>query len=219
MCQPCLCRSVFCTKRNPIARTLRHYGSCLVSSLALCSPTQAVGVWCCADVYSFALLADEAEELDGSGAGGLSRQQRDGQPTYGFDKDYWEQHWHRGRDGGPGSMRSSPPNPHLAREIGGLQPGTVLDAGCGAGGEAIWLASTGWQVTAADISSEALARAAERATTSGVADRVGWVETDLGSWDPARSSTWSPRTTRTRRCRSWSSTTGSPHGSSLAAPC
>ena len=44
-----------------------------------------------------------------------------------------------------------------------LTPGTALDAGCGAGAEAIWLAAAGWQVTAADISSQSLARAAERA--------------------------------------------------------
>jgi SAM-dependent methyltransferase len=106
--------------------------------------------------------------------------------TNGFDKDFWEQRWRSGRDGGPGSMGSNPPNPYLAREIGGLQPGTALDAGCGAGAEAIWLAAKGWRVTAADISSAALALAAERAATSGVCDRVDWVETDLGSWHPGR---------------------------------
>lgn len=108
--------------------------------------------------------------------------------THGFDKDYWERHWQRGRDGGPGSMSGNPPNPYLAREIGGLGPGTALDAGCGGGAEAIWLASHGWEVTAADISSEALARAAERAAANGVAsgvrERVRWVEADLGVWSP-----------------------------------
>jgi SAM-dependent methyltransferase len=101
-----------------------------------------------------------------------------------FDKDFWEQHWHRGRDGGPGSMAGNPPNPYLVRELGGLGPGTALDAGCGVGAEAIWLAATGWRVTAVDISSEALARARERAAGSGVGDRVQWVETDLSSWTP-----------------------------------
>jgi 2-polyprenyl-3-methyl-5-hydroxy-6-metoxy-1,4-benzoquinol methylase len=104
--------------------------------------------------------------------------------TPGFDKEYWEQHWQQGRSGGPGSMGGNPPNPYLARETSGLAPGTALDAGCGTGAEAIWLASHGWQVTAADISSEALARAAERATTSGAADLVEWVEADLSVWDP-----------------------------------
>jgi SAM-dependent methyltransferase len=81
-------------------------------------------------------------------------------------------------------MGGNPPNPYLARETSGLTPGTALDAGCGGGAEAIWLASCGWHVTAADISSEALARAAERAATSGAAERVRWVEADLSVWSP-----------------------------------
>lgn len=104
--------------------------------------------------------------------------------THGFDKDYWEQHWQQGRAGGPGSMTGNPPNPYLVRETSSLVPGTALDAGCGAGAESIWLASHGWNVTAVDISAEALARAAERAATSGASERVRWVEADLSSWDP-----------------------------------
>ncbi|MBE1582958.1 class I SAM-dependent methyltransferase [Nonomuraea angiospora] len=104
--------------------------------------------------------------------------------TYEFDKDFWERHWQQGRAGGPGSMGGNPPNPYLAPETSGLTPGTALDAGCGGGAEAIWLASRGWDVTAADISSEALARAAERAATSGASERVRWVEADLSVWSP-----------------------------------
>ena len=104
---------------------------------------------------------------------------------HGFDKEYWEQHW-QSRTGAPGSMGTNPQNPYLDREISGLVPGTALDAGCGAGAEAIWLASHGWQVTAADISTEALARAADRAATSGVAERVQWIEADLSVWDPGK---------------------------------
>ena len=82
-------------------------------------------------------------------------------------------------------MGGNPPNPYLAREISGLVPGTALDAGCGAGAEAIWLASHGWQVTAADISSEALARAAERAAAAGGwPSACEWVEADLSVWEP-----------------------------------
>ncbi|MGW4957496.1 class I SAM-dependent methyltransferase [Nonomuraea sp. NPDC004186] len=104
--------------------------------------------------------------------------------TYEFDKDFWERHWQEGRAGGSGSMGGNPPNPYLARETSGLTPGTALDAGCGGGAEAIWLASHGWHVTAADISSEALARAAERAATSGASERLQWVEADLRLWNP-----------------------------------
>ncbi|WP_181772042.1 class I SAM-dependent methyltransferase [Amycolatopsis pittospori] len=98
--------------------------------------------------------------------------------THGFDKQYWEEHWLRTEAGG------SPPNPYLAREIGELAPGSALDAGCGEGAEAIWLASRGWRVTAADISSAVLSRAAERAAAIEVPGKVEWVEADLGSWTP-----------------------------------
>jgi cyclopropane fatty-acyl-phospholipid synthase-like methyltransferase len=101
--------------------------------------------------------------------------------THEFDKQYWDQHW---RDGNDGSMSASPPNPYLAAELAGLTPGTALDAGCGAGAEAIWLAAHGWRVTAVDISATALARAAARATEGGTSDRVVWVEADLSVWQP-----------------------------------
>lgn len=102
---------------------------------------------------------------------------------HGFDKQYWEQHWQQDGPVGVGSTEGNTPNPYLTRETGGLVPGTAFDAGCGAGAEAIWLALHGWQVTAADISTEALARAADRAEASG-APSVQWVEADLGVWDP-----------------------------------
>ncbi|WP_243715427.1 bifunctional 2-polyprenyl-6-hydroxyphenol methylase/3-demethylubiquinol 3-O-methyltransferase UbiG [Micromonospora sp. KC207] len=98
--------------------------------------------------------------------------------THEFDKEYWEQHWQRGSGDGRGYMGGNPPNPYLARETSGLAPGTALDAGCGAGAEAIWLASRGWQVTAVDISAEALARAAQRATASDASERLRWIEAD-----------------------------------------
>jgi SAM-dependent methyltransferase len=101
--------------------------------------------------------------------------------THSFDKEYWDQIWHGDR---AASMAAGQPNPHLMREVGDLAPGTALDAGCGAGAEAIWLAARGWQVTAADIATEALARAAERAAAGGVAGRVQWVEADLSTWEP-----------------------------------
>jgi SAM-dependent methyltransferase len=81
-------------------------------------------------------------------------------------------------------MGGNPPNPYLARETSGLTPGTALDAGCGGGAEAIRLAFDGWHVTAADISSEALARAAERAAASGAPEHLQWVEADLSVWSP-----------------------------------
>jgi SAM-dependent methyltransferase len=104
--------------------------------------------------------------------------------AHGFDKAYWEEHWRRADPSGAGSVGGHPPNPYLARELGELAPGTALDAGCGAGAEAIWLASRGWQVTAVDISSEVLAGAVERGTAGGTSDQVRWVEADLSRWEP-----------------------------------
>jgi cyclopropane fatty-acyl-phospholipid synthase-like methyltransferase len=77
------------------------------------------------------------------------------------------------------------PNPYLVAETSSLVPGTAVEAGCGEGSEAVWLASHGWQVTAADISSEALAGAAQRAAEEGLIDRVDWVEADLTVWEPS----------------------------------
>ena len=108
-----------------------------------------------------------------------------GEMTHDFDEDYWETHWRQ--VDGHGAEREIVPNPYLARETGGLAPGTALDAGCGEGTEAIWLARAGWQVTAVDISAEALSRASERATGMGAPpDRVEWVKADLGAWEPGR---------------------------------
>lgn len=98
-----------------------------------------------------------------------------------FDNEYWDQIWQGDR---ASAMGSSQPNPHLVREVGDLAPGTALEAGCGAGAEAIWLAARGWQVTGADIAAAALDRAAERADDAGVAERVTWVQADLSAWDP-----------------------------------
>jgi SAM-dependent methyltransferase len=103
--------------------------------------------------------------------------------TQAFDKDYWESHWQQAKGHALGGEIGA--NPYLAREIGSLAPGTALDAGCGEGAEAIWLATEGWQVTAADISTEVLSRASERATAACAApERVQWVEADLSVWEP-----------------------------------
>lgn len=98
-----------------------------------------------------------------------------------FDNDYWDQIWAGDR---AGAMSTGAPNPHLLREVDELTPGTALDAGCGAGAEAIWLATRGWTVTAADIARAALALGEERAVAGGVGGQVHWVQADLSTWVP-----------------------------------
>ncbi|OZD07947.1 SAM-dependent methyltransferase [Rhodococcus sp. 06-235-1A] len=96
--------------------------------------------------------------------------------THAFDKDYWEHHWD------DRTSHTVAANPYLVEETAGSTPGTALDAGCGAGAEAIWLAEQGWRVTGADISAAALDAAAQQAQNAGV--DVTWIESDLTTWNP-----------------------------------
>ncbi len=70
-------------------------------------------------------------------------------------------------------------NPVLLDVAGTLEPGAALDLGCGEGGDAVWLAARGWDVTAVDVSATAVARTAEHAADAGVGDRVRAERHDL----------------------------------------
>jgi SAM-dependent methyltransferase len=98
-----------------------------------------------------------------------------------FEEAAWEERYRSSE-----KVWSGLPNPQLVAEVLGLAPGTALDAGCGEGADAIWLAERGWRVTAADFSTVALERAAEHAGTVGsaVAERIDWVHADLRVWTP-----------------------------------
>lgn len=100
-----------------------------------------------------------------------------------FDEHYWEERY-SSRD----AVWSGRPNPQLTAETGGLRPGTALDAGCGEGGDALWLAAQGWQVTAVDFAAAALRRGAAQAETLGAdtAGRIDWVQADLTTWEPPK---------------------------------
>ena len=75
------------------------------------------------------------------------------------------------------------PNRQLVEQVADLGPSTALDVGCGEDADAIWLASRGWHVTAIDLSTVALDRAAERVAQAGaeVADRIIWQQADVRS--------------------------------------
>ncbi|QRP44596.1 cyclopropane-fatty-acyl-phospholipid synthase family protein [Amycolatopsis sp. FDAARGOS 1241] len=96
-----------------------------------------------------------------------------------FDETSWDE-WYRSAP----VIWSGKPNAQLVTEAGGLTPGTALDAGCGEGGDAVWLAQNGWRVVAADFSATALERGAVQAEELGVADRVRWRAVDLAEWVP-----------------------------------
>ena len=68
-------------------------------------------------------------------------------------------------------------NAVLEQEAAQLTPGRALDLGCGEGGDALWLADRGWQVTAVDIAQAALDRGAAEATRRGL--EVDWQRADL----------------------------------------
>jgi len=98
-----------------------------------------------------------------------------------FGPEYWEDRY---RNGESTSLRD--PSPSLVEETAELPPGRALDAGCGGGTDAIWLASRGWRVTAVDVSETALARARETGHAAGavIAERIEWVHADLADWTP-----------------------------------
>ena len=81
------------------------------------------------------------------------------------------------------SLWSGRANGVLLAEFSGHQPGRALDVGCGEGGDAIWLARAGWEVTGVDVSAVALERAAAAAGAAGVA--VDWICADFAVMEPA----------------------------------
>lgn len=88
---------------------------------------------------------------------------------------------------GPAAIWSGEPNARLVEETSALKPGTALDAGCGEGADAIWLAERGWRVTAVDIAATALDRARAVDLPPHVAERIVWQQADLVANPPPAS--------------------------------
>ena len=70
-------------------------------------------------------------------------------------------------------------NARLEEIVPQIDGDVVLDLGCGEGGDAIWFAEHGWEVVAVDVSSTALARAAEEADKRGVLSHIDFQQHDL----------------------------------------
>jgi SAM-dependent methyltransferase len=102
-------------------------------------------------------------------------------PAEILTQEFWEARY-RSSD----QVWSGNPNPRLVEHVSVLTPGTALDAGCGEGADAIWLAARGWRVTAIDVSTVALERGATEAAATGadIAGRITWQQADILSWEP-----------------------------------
>ncbi len=93
-----------------------------------------------------------------------------------YERVYGEQAWDERYRSQPQNW-SGNPNPVLVTEVANLPPGTALDAGSGEGADAVWLATRGWHVTGAELSTTALKRAAAQAEQLGLP--VTWQHLDL----------------------------------------
>ncbi|ADH67141.1 DUF664 domain-containing protein [Nocardiopsis dassonvillei] len=113
-------------------------------------------------------------------------------------REFWEPRYR----GGDPSTPPPGPNAAFARLAGelalvpppeperGADARRALELACGRGGDALWLAGRGWDVTAVDVAEHALAVLAERARRAGVGDRLTTRRHDLalsvpdaGPWD------------------------------------
>ena len=92
---------------------------------------------------------------------------------------FWDEHYSRRA----GESPATTVNPRLAEIAGPLPPGAALDLGCGPGGDALWLAGRGWQVTAVDISSSTVRSLQQQASRAGVS--ITALRVDLADDFPA----------------------------------
>jgi len=112
-------------------------------------------------------------------------QHGDGLDDAATSEAFWDQRYRSSS-----TLWSGQANPQLVTEASDLSPGSALDVGCGEGADAIWLAERGWRVTAADVSTVALARGAAHAhdVSAEVAQRITWLHADLVEWVPSAAS-------------------------------
>src|SRR4051794_4523931 len=167
-------------------------GGVVLGSAVPADPTGATavpGVWVAGNV------TDLRAQVIGAAAGGLSAAAQINadliaedtrlavdahrHATEVHDRAWWEERYRSA----PG-LWSGRPNDVLVAEAADLPPGRALDAGAGEGGDALWLAERGWQVTALDLSEVALERGARAAADRGLGDLVEWRQADLTEEPP-----------------------------------
>ena len=90
--------------------------------------------------------------------------------------EFWNEIWADIEDCGSGSDEI------LVDQVERLTPGRALDNGCGTGGNAVWLAKQGWQVTAVDYSVVAIEKGKRLAAEQGV--NVEFVVADASTYRP-----------------------------------
>ena len=134
--------------------------------------TDATGATAIPGVYAAGNVADPSQQLLQAAANGsrvgamisfsLAHEDIAAAVRPSANEDDWDNRY------GGDQMWSGNPNGTLVNEIGGRTAGRALDVGSGEGGDAVWLAEQGWNVTASDISARALERVAAEAQRRGL---------------------------------------------------
>ena len=147
--------------------------------------TDATGATAVPGLYAAGRVTDPAQQAlqaaaDGSRVGAaISRSLADEDIRDAARPSANQADWDR-RYGGD-QMWSGNPNGTLVAEASSLTPGRALDVGAGEGGDALWLAERGWNVTASDISGRALDRVRSAAGQRGL--RVDCQQVDANALD------------------------------------
>lgn len=140
-------------------------------------------------LYAAGNVTDPSQQVaqaaaDGSRVGAmisfsLANEDTAGRARRSAQQDDWDHRY------GGELLWSGNPNGTLVKEASSITAGRALDVGAGEGGDAIWLAEQGWDVTATDISQMALDRVAAHADRRGV--RVQCRRVDANSFEPFES--------------------------------
>ncbi|MBB4682630.1 SAM-dependent methyltransferase [Amycolatopsis jiangsuensis] len=96
--------------------------------------------------------------------------------------EFWENLYRQQRDNH--DLWGARGNPQLIDAAAQLRPGAALDLACGAGGDTLWLARHGWQVTAIDISATAVEKVLCLAQEAGFGELVTTERHDLAETFP-----------------------------------